>query len=70
MNRNPAPLRRSAAITILAAIAAAGPAAAQAPPTVGRWRSYRKDPGYNEIGMWAAHGVYSRRHLGDTVYVL
>ena len=32
MNRNPAPLRPIAAITILAALAAAGPAAAQAPP--------------------------------------
>jgi N-acetylmuramoyl-L-alanine amidase len=32
MNRNPAPLRRIAAITILAALAAAGPAAAQTPP--------------------------------------
>lgn len=69
---------------------------------VGRWRIYRKDPGYNSIGMldslyfiggyavhgyhsvppyqashgcariplWAAHGVYSRWHTGDTVYVL
>jgi N-acetylmuramoyl-L-alanine amidase len=32
MKRNPAPLRRVAAITILAALAAAGPAAAQTPP--------------------------------------
>jgi len=68
---------------------------------VGRWRIYRKDPGYNAIGMldtlyfiggyavhgyhsvppyqashgcarvplWAAHGVYSRWNVGDTVYV-
>jgi hypothetical protein len=34
MNRNPAPLRPIAAATILAALAAAGPAAAQAPPSV------------------------------------
>jgi lipoprotein-anchoring transpeptidase ErfK/SrfK len=34
MNRNPAPLRRIAAITILAALAAAGPATAQEPPAV------------------------------------
>src|SRR5919107_5421241 len=34
MNRNRTPLRRVAAATILAALAAAGPAAAQAPPTV------------------------------------
>jgi hypothetical protein len=34
MNRNRTPLRRTAAITILAALAAAGPAAAQEPPTV------------------------------------
>ena len=65
------------------------------------WRIYRKDPGYNAIGMldtlyfiggyavhgyhsvppyqashgcariplWAAHGVYSRWHTGDVVYV-
>jgi hypothetical protein len=32
MNRNPAPLRRIAAITIVAALAAAGPAAGQEPP--------------------------------------
>ena len=68
---------------------------------VGRWRIYRKDPGYNAIGMldtlyfvgayavhgyhsvppyqashgcarvplWAAHGLYSRWHVGDIVYV-
>jgi hypothetical protein len=34
MNRNRTPLRRVAAATILAPLAAAGPAAAQAPPTV------------------------------------
>ena len=34
MNRNLAPFRRVAAVTILAALAAAGPAAAQAPPSV------------------------------------
>src|SRR5688572_13942270 len=32
MNRNLAPFRRVAAVTVLAALAAAGPAAAQAPP--------------------------------------
>ncbi len=34
MNRNLAPFRRAAAVTVLAALAAAGPAAAQAPPSV------------------------------------
>ena len=34
MNRNRTPLRRAAGAAILAALAAAGPAAAQAPPTV------------------------------------
>jgi Putative peptidoglycan binding domain/L,D-transpeptidase catalytic domain len=69
---------------------------------VGRWRIYRKDTGYNALGMldalyfiggyavhgyhsvppyqashgcariplWAAHGVFSRWEIGDTVYVL
>ena len=69
---------------------------------VGRWTIYRKDAGFNSLGMldalyfiggyavhgyhsvppyqashgcarvplWAAHGVYSRWSIGDTVYVL
>ncbi|HET8950982.1 MAG TPA: L,D-transpeptidase family protein, partial [Solirubrobacteraceae bacterium] len=69
---------------------------------VGKWTIYRKDAGYNALGMldalyfiggfavhgyhdvppyqashgcariplWAAHGVYSRWSIGDTVYVL
>jgi hypothetical protein len=69
---------------------------------VGRWRIYRKDAGFNSLGMldalyfiggyavhgyhsvppyqashgcariplWAAHGVFTRWEIGDTVYVL
>jgi hypothetical protein len=69
---------------------------------IGRWTIYRKDAGFNSLGMldalyfiggyavhgyhsvppyqashgcarvplWAAHGVYSRWSIGDTVYVL